>query len=240
MKKSVIAILMLTLAASGADGQSRLRNKGKLNSSFVGGKVGLSVPTGMGRSADQIAFNDVCSKGFVGSADFMHVSRSNIALGVEAAYVYMPYNKNYWGSLETRGSFEADYKTAQLNGFGQILLSRKDVKPFLGIAFGGNYLRNSVDFSSDYSGTADDESVQYVSEKLKAGFGIHGGIYHRVGLKCLLSIRAQLYFIPYLSKEEKRVTDPYTFQERIIVVNPHGNQTHVTITAGLHFGVGRR
>lgn len=218
----------------------RSRLHGSSDKYYVGGNMGICVPLGLGRANDEIAFNDVATKGFVGNADFLWINANNIGLGAELGYLNFPYSKQFWGSTESRGTFEASYQTVQLNGVGRLLMGKQDLRPFLGVSFGANYLRNEIDFSSTYSGTSEDESVQYVSNSVKMGFAANGGIYYQVSRKCLLSLTVQLYVIPFLNAETKTYIDSYTFEERTVVLNPHGNQSHLAFTAGLQFGVGDR
>ena len=98
-------------------------------------------------------------------------------------------------------------------------------------------MRNSLSFVSNMSESADDESVSYSTDRIYAGFGAEGGIFFRTSRTTNLSIAVRLNMIPFLEEEIMTFQDAYTFQEKKVVVNPHGNQNNIEFIIGVHFGV---
>ena len=75
------------------------------------------------------------------------------------------------------GGLEANYQSVNLSANGSVYFSGEDVKPYFSPVFGLNYLRNMIDFTSNYAGSTNDASVTYISNTLQASMGIEGGVF---------------------------------------------------------------
>lgn len=236
----IIALTILSVISSHAESanysRGTLMNKNQI---YVGGRIGISAPIALGRSADEISFKNVASYAFSGMIDGMWMQSANIGIGGELGYSGYPYKSEYWSSLNYRGSFDASYKDIFLNVTGKVIMGKKEIKPYIGVSFGGHYLLNKLDFVSNYKGTSEDESVNYETKKFNMGFGIGGGLFCKIGATTYISTGIRLNIIPYLKEEIITITDSYTFQERKIVVNPHGNQNNISVYVGLHFAANK-
>lgn len=237
MKKFLLAILllvnMLDISATGRKMKSGL-DAGQV---YAGVRIGAGIPLSLGRSADEISFKDVARVGFALKGDGMWMASSNIGVGAEFCFNTFPYNQPFWQTLQNRGSFEASYRDISFGLTGRLTGGSAVVKPFFGIGANAHMLTNKLDFTSNYMGTAQDETVRYTSRNVKPGFAAEAGIFFDMGKSSFVSICARMNIIPFLSKETMITQDKYTFQERIVVVNPHGNQNSFEAVVGLHFGV---
>lgn len=241
MRRITFTTLLLIACAAAATGARRKIPGMDRGNIYIGGNIGVSAPLELGRRPDQVNFKDVVSPGFTASAECLWIQSPYIGLGGEVGYTTNPYRAQYWAGLNQRGTFDAGYKDISAMLSGKILMGQGDIKPFVAAAFGGHMLINDLNFQSNLLGTADDESVAYTSKRFNLGFGIGAGIYYKVGKTTYLSLGARLNIIPYLKEETLSiVVDQYTFEERQIVINPHGNQNSLSFTAGLHFGAKRR
>lgn len=204
---------------------------------YVAGRLGVSVPLGVGRAEDEVSFPDVVSAGFAAAIDGMFMQSEVVGIGMEVGFNAFPYRDQFWSALNYRGTFEASYQDIHASLTGRLFLGRQDVKPYFGIKAGGHFLRNSLSFVSNMSDSADDESVSYSTDRIYPGFGVEGGIFFRTSRTVNLSIAVRLNMIPFLKEDVLTFEDAYTFQEKKVVVNPHGNQNNIEFVVGLHFGV---
>lgn len=229
----VVAMLISDIAQAYSNKRSSTMG---INQIYVGGRLGVAVPLALGRATDEISFKDVAAYGFTAIVDGMWMQSQSIGLGAELGFSNYPYRSQYWSGLNYRGSFDANYKDINAGLTGRVIIGTYDVKPFLGVRFGGHYLRNSLNFLSRFEGSSNDESVDYISNKFHLGYGFSAGIFYKIGDNASLSISAQLNIIPFLKEEMISSVDPYTFVTKEIVMNPHGNQNNISFTIGLHFG----
>lgn len=204
---------------------------------YLGGRIGVGIPLGVGRADDEVSFPDVVSAGFAGVIDGMFMQSEVIGVGVEMGFNAFPYRDQFWSALNYRGTFEASYQDFKAALTGRLFLGRNDVKPYFGIKAGGHFLRNTLSFASNMIDTADDESVSYTTNRVYAGFGTELGIFLRTSRTVNLSLAVRLNMIPFLKEDVLTFTDAYTFQEKKVVVNPHGNQNNIEFVVGLHFGI---
>lgn len=202
---------------------------------YVGGNVGFAVPLGLGRSDDELAFNDVAKTGFVINADVMRQMNQAIGLGAEVGYRKYGYNdKKTWGSLTRYGAFDASYQALDFDLTGRVFIGRQSIRPFIGILVGGELIMNNVDFtpSTQYSGAI--AATQYKTTNLSVAYGVMSGAYFKAGRRTLLSLQVRLNFVPSLEDGTIEVKNNDDIQ--YIHQNQHGNQHNLTITLGLHVG----
>lgn len=207
---------------------------------YVGGRLGVAVPMAFGRSGDEVSFRDVASIGFAGKGDIMWMSAPNIGVGGELGYNSFPYKQQYWSGLNYRGDFEAAYKTISLAATGRLIMGSADLRPMIGIAAGAQLLRNTLDFQSYYDNSDKIESVSYTSNVIRPAYSFEAGFFFKVAQFAQLSVAARFNFVPNVKEEHRVSVDPYTFVEKVIVVNPHGNQNSFEALVGLHFGTKRK
>lgn len=239
MKRVLLIILfMMMIVPVGAVKKRKGLSLGE-HQVYVGGRVGVTAPLGVGRSDDEVSFPDVVSAGFTGAIDGMFMQSESVGVGMEVGFSSFPYRNQFWSALNYRGTFDASYQDINASLTGRLFLGRKDLKPYFGIKAGGHYLRNTLSFVSNMQETSDDESVSYTTNRIYAGFGIDGGIFFRISKTTNLSIAVRLNMIPFLKEDVLTFMDAYTFQEKKVVVNPHGNQNNIEFVVGLHFGVRR-
>lgn len=201
---------------------------------YVGGRIGVGVPLSLGRSGDEVSFKDVVSVGFAAKADAMWMASQAIGIGGEVGFNNFPYREQYWSN--TRGSFDATYHDISAGVLGRVIMGSYDLKPYFGIVANAHLLQNKLIFDSRFEGTMQDESVSYNSVQIKPGFAAECGIFYKVGKNSNLSIALRLNVLPFLDAEEMTTIDSYTYVERKVVVNPHGNQNNFEVLVGLHFG----
>lgn len=234
-------ILLLTIAVVVSMSVEAAKSSKKLSLGehqvYVAGRLGISAPLGIGRADDEVSFPDVASIGFAAALDGMFMPTEAIGVGLEAGLNSFPYKDQFWSALNYRGTFEASYQDLNASVTGRLFLGKNDIKPYFGIKAGGHFLRNSLSFVSNMSESADDESVSYSTNRIYAGFGAEGGIFFRTSRTTNLSIAVRLNMIPFLEEEIMTFQDAYTFQEKKVVVNPHGNQNNIEFIIGVHFGV---
>lgn len=238
LRTRTVAVLLLLLVPVLCFGKIKKRKVTiDRNQVFAGARLGIAAPLAMGRADDEVSFRDVAAYAFTASADGMWMYTPSLGLGAEVGYTNYPYKKSYWSSLNQRGTFDAAYKDIYAGLTGRVLMGPNDVKPYIGLGFGAHCLRNSLDFVSTYAGTGADESVSYTSNKFIMGFAFAGGVLCKIAPKVQISTTIRLNVIPFLKEEEKTITDPYTFETKRIMMNPHGNQNNLTVCVGVHFGV---
>lgn len=203
---------------------------------YVGGHVGFSLPTAIGREKDQISFKDVAKTGFVIFADGMYQMNQQVGVGGEVGFRTYPYNdERTWSNLTRYGAFEASYTAIDFGLNGRLFLTRTAVRPFLGIHAGGEVAMNKVDFvpNAKYASLA--KPTVYESNSLSACFGFMTGAYFKVGRRTLASVQIRLSLVPQLKDEDIVVTNEYQ-EIQTTKQNPHGNQNNLSVTVGLHIG----
>lgn len=232
----LLTVITTTICAAPRKTQDKL-NRGQI---YVGGRLGVGVPLAVGRDADDVSFRDVAAVGFAGKGDVMWMSMPNIGVGGEIGYNSYPYKQQYWAGLNYRGDFDASYKAFSLAATGRLILGNADLKPMLGIAAGAQLLRNSLTFQSYYDASEKIESVSYTSNVIRPAYSMELGFLFKIAQYTNLSVAARFNFVPNIKEEQRKSIDPYTFVEKVIIVNPHGNQNSVEALVGLHFGTKRK
>lgn len=202
---------------------------------YAGGNVGFAIPMGIGRSGDELAFNDVAKTGFAIYADVMRQMNQAIGLGGEVGYRKYGYNdKKTWGSLTRYGAFDASYQAVDFNLTGRLFLGRQSIRPFIGVLVGGELIMNSVDFtpSKQYQNIP---ATNYKTTNMSVAYGVMSGAYFKAGRRTLLSLQVRLNFVPTLDDGTIEVSQP-NGDTQFIAQNQHGNQTNLTVTLGMHIG----
>lgn len=238
MKRLLFSILVLfsvftsdAIAVGPAKRQSMLQ----ANQIYAGARLGIGIPTALGREASEVSFRDVASIGFAAHADCMWMASSILAVGGELSFNTFPYKEQFWASLGQRGSFDASYLDLGAGLTGRIFIGSYDLKPFLGMAVNAHYLNNKLNFDSKFAGSSQDESVAYTSTQIKPGFAFEIGFLYKVGDKSHLSLAMRTNILPFLQQENMKIVDSYSYAEKLVVVNPHGNQNNIEAILGLHF-----
>lgn len=203
------------------------------NQIYAGGRIGVGVPSSIGRSDDQISFKDVASVGFAAKGDCMWMASDYIGIGAEVGFNKYPYKEQFWATLNQRGTFDATYKSLSAGLTGRTIFGTKELKPFFGISVDAYYLNNYLKFASIYEST---ESVEYTSKQIKPGFSFEMGIFFKVAKSAYLTVAFRTNVLPFLEEDVLKTYDEYDFQEKSTVVNPHGNQNNFEAMVGLHFG----
>ncbi len=189
-----------------------------------GGGISAHIPTN-GFGSDNFGFKDVARIGGGANASTLWILNPRLSLGSELAYSYFPKNKNTWNQ-ERRGDIKVNYQMINLTAQGIFYLTEEQVRPYLGVAFGLYYLRNLVDFSSNYVGTTNDASISYVSNTLHAGFGPEMGVLFKLQKRQYATISLRYTVIPNIEPE---------YYDRV-TINPHGKQNHWSLSAKMFFG----
>ncbi|WP_027473129.1 porin family protein [Saccharicrinis fermentans] len=195
------------------------------NGLFIGGGLSLISPSN-GFDKDHFGFNDVANTGGGISINTLWFFNPLLSLGSELGYAYLPKDKDTWNQSR-RGNIKVNYKMTKLTAQGNFYFNDEKIRPYMGVAFGLYYLRNTVDFDSNYTGSINDASVSYTSNTLHAGFGPEAGIlFNLIGEQfATLSIRYTI--IPNIEAEY--------FPEDDVTINPHGQQNHWSLSAKLYF-----
>ncbi|MCQ2236495.1 MAG: hypothetical protein MJZ18_05780 [Bacteroidales bacterium] len=233
---SIALLCLLTDSSSAANKRNKEFSMG-FGQIYVAPKIGINIPCHIGRETDEIGFNDVASNGFTASLEGLWMQNPQVGVGGELGYMTNPYKEQFWGNLITRGSFEASYKAFSAMGVGRLFIGERRLKPMLGVAAGAYLIKNNLNFESKWQGTGKDESVNYKTNIINPAYSGEIGLLYHVGNKSFVSISVRLNIIPRLKEEIKTTTDPYTFEERHIALNPHGNENNIEFKVGIYFGV---
>lgn len=202
---------------------------------YVGGHVGFSVPLGLGRKDEELAFNDVAKTGFVIYADCMKQMNQAIGLGGEVGYRrYGQNDKKTWGTLTRYGNFDATYQAIDFDLTGRVFIGRQSIRPYIGILAGGELVMNSMDFTPNSAHSNLDATV-YKTTNVSVLYGVMAGAYFKAGKRTLLSISARLSFVPTLDDGLIEITESNGDTQHIYK-NMHGNQHNISVTVGMHIG----
>ena len=204
---------------------------------YIGGNLGMGIPTAIGRNKKDVSFKDVAKLGFSASADAMRLMNQSIGLGAEVMYQTNSYNEEYWSGISRYGSFENKYQTVGLNLTGRVFMTTKALRPFIGIGAGGALLHNEMDFQPN-SKSSFNQPVNYTTNNISPVFGIMTGIYNKVGKRTLLSIQIRLNLITKVKDDVIPVDN--ADGANTIAQNAHGNQNNIMVTLGLHIGSDRK
>ena len=243
LKTTIAATLAaITLTATHARASNANTAAGRIPASFNVGQIyaglhlGVGVPLAIGCNDDP-KFNDVARSGFAVVGDGMWMPTENIGLGAQIGFQNFPYNEEYWGNLGWRGTFDASFHSLNFGLTGRIFLTKNQLRPFLGIAAGGEMVKNSLSFTHQ---TNPDVNFSYDTANLSPAFGLMTGMYYKVAKRAMVSINIRLNIIPLLEKETHSTYDNQTHQQGDpVVYNAHGKQNNLLITVGLHIGTNK-
>jgi len=203
---------------------------------FLGGKIGTAIPLNI-KDKNDIGFGDVAKAGVIVGFRGLWMYEKRLSLGAELNYQYNSPDNGFWYIDPQYGDITVHYRTASLLFSGDYYFSHKDVRPYLGIAFGGFYIFNDLTYVSSYTGTDNDRSVSYKTNLFKPGFAPETGIVFRLSKKTLLDINAKLVFIPNIPDQYENVYDENGVVIKVINKNPHANQQNLQLTVSLLFGL---
>ncbi|MCU4176227.1 hypothetical protein [Carboxylicivirga sp. N1Y90] len=222
MSKLSIIILLCILICTSFNASAKKRRKDLQ----MGGRIAYTMPNNWGK-ATSIGFKDVAAKG----VQFAYFGRwfyaKRLSLGWDLAYQTQK-GSEFW-DVDNYGEVSASYQTIQLLAEGNYLFSHDEVRPYIGVAFGGFWLRNHVNFSAN---SINNNSVVYTADNIMPGVAPQVGIAIELSEKTMLDIHARLILIPNL--EEEYIQDP---EIGLITLNPHGAQNHLSLSLGLLFNL---
>lgn len=191
-----------------------------------GGGLSAHLPSN-GFGTKGFGFKDAAAVGGGANVGTLWIFNPRLSLSSELAYTYFPKNEKTWNQ-QRRGEITVNYQTVNLSAQGNFYLAEDEVRPYLGVAFGMYYLRNLLNFSSNYVGTTNDASVSYVSNTLHAGFGPEVGVLFKLQKTQFALLSLRYTFIPDIEAEY--------FPEDQVTINPHGKQNHWSVSAKMFFG----
>ena len=203
---------------------------------FIGGSIGAGIPLNI-KDKEDIGFGDVAKSGILIGVNGLWMYEKRLSLGAEINYQYNPADYDFWRIDPRYGDITAHYQTLSLMFSGTYYFSHRDVRPYIGIAFGGFYIFNDLTYISSYTGTDNDRSVSYKTNLVKPGFAPDFGVVFKLSKKTLLKTGAKLVFIPNIPDQYENVYDDNGYVIKVINKNPHANQHHIQLSVSLLFGI---
>ncbi len=203
---------------------------------FIGGKIGTALPLNL-TGKDDLGFGDVASPGILIGINGLWMYEKRLSLGAELNYQYNPADYDFWDIDPQYGDITAHYQTISLLFKGDYYFSHRDVRPYLGIAFGGFYIINDLTFISSYAGTDNDRSVSYKTNLIKPGYAPEAGVVFRLNKKTLLNVNLKMILIPNIPDQYEEVYDENGYVIKVINKSPQANQNHLQLSVSLLFGV---
>jgi len=223
MKMHALFLLFILAFSSVAFGQRNV---------WMGGSVGFSLPSNMGRSGEQIGFADVASSGFQIAFTGRWFYNERLSLGWDVGWQFQDGNEEFW-DVNNFGNVTSNYNSLHLLAEGNYYFSHNEIKPYCGINFGAFMLFNTMTFDSAYSGTDADASVSYKAKQWKPGFKPQAGLLIDLSKHAVLDMKAGFVFIPNLEESVETVIE--NGWPKTVIQNPHGNQHQWVISIGLLF-----
>lgn len=203
-----------------------LANVSNAQDYFIGGKLGYSFPTNIGRSSGELGFKDVAENGWQAAFLGKWFYNKRLSLGCDFGY-QIQEGSDFW-DVENYGDINTSYHTLRLLANGAYYFSHNEVRPYIGLSFGAYYLINSIDFASSNSSN---QSVTYTAKIWKPGVAPQLGLLIELSKKTLLDIHLQMDIIANMEAIYYRNATPdYT-------ENPHENQNQISLNIGLLFGL---
>lgn len=208
---------------------------------YIAPKIGMSIPTKIGRESDEIAFSDVANKGFATGIEGLWMQNPMLGVGVQLGYMSHPYREDYWGNVAMRADYlDITYKAVSAMAVGRIFVGEKRLKPMLGVGAGACLIHNTMNYQPKWKDATIDEPVYYVTNIINLACAAETGLFYKVGRGTFVSISVCFNLIPKLKEEIRTTIDPYTFVERQTVLNPHGNENNIEVKLGVYFGLRER
>lgn len=193
---------------------------------FIGGKLGYSFPTNIGRSSDELGFKDVSKNG--GQAAFIGkwFYNERLSLGCDFGYQYQD-GSEFW-NVDNYGDVSASYQTIRTLLNGTYYFSHDEIRPYIGLSFGAYYLINSIDFAAN---SITNSSITYTAKHWKPGVAPQLGMLFELSRKTLLDIHVQMDVIAQMEAIYYPDADP------VYTENPHEKQNQISLNIGLLFGL---
>lgn len=193
---------------------------------FIGGKLGFSFPTNIGRSSDELGFKDVAENGWQAAFVGKWFYNKRLSLGLDIGYQVQD-GSDFW-DVGNYGDVSTSYQTLRLLANGSYYFNHDKIRPYIGLSFGAYYLINSIDFASS---SITNESVTYTAKKWKPGVAPQLGLLVELSKKTLLDVHVQMDIIANMEAIYYPDAKPdYT-------ENPHEKQNQISLNIGLLFGL---
>ncbi|MBR8537114.1 hypothetical protein KDU71_16200 [Carboxylicivirga sediminis] len=193
---------------------------------FLGGKIGYSFPTNIGRSSDELGFKDVAENGWQAAIMGKWFYNERLSLGCDLGY-QLQDGSDFW-NVQQYGEVSASYQTIRLLANGTYYFSHDEVRPYIGLSFGAYYMMNTIDFASN---GLTNQSVKYTAKVWKPGVAPQLGLLVELSKKTMLDIHVQMDIITNMQAIYYPDAEPdYT-------ENPHEKQNQISINIGLLFGL---
>ncbi len=223
MKRHVLVLLLIIIGCSGTYGQKNV---------WMGGSIGFSLPSNVGRSGESIGFKNVAKSGF----QFAYAGRwfygKRLSLGWDVGWQFQDGKEKFW-DVNNYGNVTSTYSTIHFLAEGNYYFSHQEIKPYCGISFGAFMLSNTMTFDSAYTGTDADASASYKAKQWKPGFKPQAGLLINLSRRTMFDIKAGFVLIPNLEETVETVFE--NGWPKTIIQNPHGNQHQWVISMGLLF-----
>lgn len=231
MKFRIICISLLLLSGITASA------KKKGVTLWSGGSISLFMPTNLMNGENTLGFNDVSNMGFGVKGNFDWYFQPNLVIGAEVGYSHSTIDQEYW-DMNKYGVVKGGYTTIPLMLNSQIIFDHKgDVRPFVGVAFGGDLLINVFDFQSSYENNAEYPDYTYSTSNFKPAVAAEVGVQIKLSQSSLLAVSGRFNYISDLEPTTTIVYDQYGYPIGSYVQNPHGRQNFFELIVGLKFGV---
>lgn len=193
---------------------------------FLGGKIGYSFPTNIGRSSDELGFKDVAENGWQAAVMGKWFYNERLSLGCDFGY-QLQDGSDFW-DVQQYGEVSASYQTIRLLANGTYYFRHDEVRPYIGLSFGAYYMINTIDFASN---GLTNQSVKYTAKVWKPGVAPQLGLLVELTKKTMLDIHVQMDIITNMQAIYYPDAEPdYT-------ENPHEKQNQISINVGLLFGL---
>ncbi|TRX72373.1 hypothetical protein [Carboxylicivirga sp. M1479] len=193
---------------------------------FLGGKLGYSFATNVGRSSDELGFNDVSKNGWQGAIIGKWFYNRRLTLGFETGYQYQN-GSDLW-DVDNYGDVSANYQSIRLLLNGAYYFSHDEFRPYIGLSFGAYYLINTIDFASNSNLN---QSVAYTAKKWRPGVAPQLGFLVELSRKVFLDLHAQMDLIAHM----EAIYYPDAIPD--YTENPHEKQNQISLNIGLLFGL---
>ena len=224
MRTHTLLLVLVLAFSSSAYGQRGV---------WMGGNIGFSMPSNIGRSGDQIGFKDVAKSGFQIAFTGRWFYNERLSLGWDIGWQFQGGNEDFW-NVNNYGEVTSTYHSVHVLAEGNYYFSHKEIKPYCGVSFGAFRLFNTMVFDSAYTGTDADASVSYKANQWKPGFKPQAGLLIDLSKRAMFDVKAGYVFIPNLAETIEPIYEN-GYPVDYIIQNPHGNQHQWVISMGLLF-----
>lgn len=207
---------------------------------WCGGSISLFMPTNLLKGENTLGFNDVSSMGIGIKGNFDWYFQPNLVIGGEIGYSHSKIDQEFW-DMNKYGEAKGGYTTIPMMINSQIIFDHKgDVRPFVGVAFGGDLLLNDFDFQSSYNNNAEYPDFTYTTSNFKPAVAAEVGVQFMLSSNSLLSLSGRFNYISDLESTTTIIYDQDGYEIGSYVQNPHGRQNFFELMVGLRFGVNNK